>query len=76
MPCSRFSLPGGGFGFVCTRGPAEKCSTCKVRPVAVLCDYPLRGAAEGRTCSRGLCAKCATSVGELDYCPPHAKEVK
>lgn len=75
MTCERFDLPGGGYAIVCSRGrkPRAKCSACNVRVHELLCDFPLSGKKAGKTCSRKLCSACAVKVGELDYCPPHAK---
>ncbi|WP_454825909.1 hypothetical protein [Paraburkholderia xenovorans] len=72
MPCTRFRLPGGGSGIVCTRGRgrAPRCSVddCNA-PSGFQCDYPTRA---GKTCDRHLCAKHAHVVGaDLHRCPEH-----
>lgn len=75
MTCTSYRLGDGGFAIVCTRGrPARAtCSACGTREHELLCDYPLRGKKAGKTCSRKLCSACAVKVGDLDYCPAHAK---
>lgn len=75
MGCKTIDLGGGNFAITCTRGRRPNlCQVCKLRPLDVLCDYPLRGAKAGKTCDRKLCRACATNVGaNKDLCPPHAK---
>lgn len=69
-PCTPFRLPGGGGGFVCTRGPRmKKCAFCS-HIGTKLCDFPV---GDGKTCDKPMCAHHAKSVGpDLDHCPEHA----
>lgn len=82
MPCTPFTLPGLGSGFICTRGPRPRCACGKAW--AFLCDAPTpaklisSGPNAGRvrkagTCDKRLCAACATDVGpDRHLCPEHA----
>lgn len=82
MPCTPFTLPGGGRGFICTRGRRPTCACGKA--ASLQCDAPTpaklisSGPKAGRvrkagTCDRHLCAACATEVGpDRHLCPEHA----
>lgn len=71
MPCTPFSLPGGGRGFLCTRGPRPRCACGKAG--AFQCDAPSKR--RSGTCDKHLCASCVTEVGpDRHLCPGHAAE--
>jgi hypothetical protein len=71
MPCTPFELPGGGRGFLCTRGPRPRCVCGKLG--AFQCDAPSKR--RSGTCDKHLCASCATDVGpDRHLCPVHAGE--
>ncbi len=40
MPCTPFTLPGGGRGFICTRGPRPRCACGQ--PATIQCDAPTK----------------------------------
>ncbi len=75
MTCQWIPVP-GGVAVVCSRGarPRARCEVCKVAEHTRLCDSPLRGPKAGKTCDKKLCDACAVPVGELDLCPPHARQ--
>jgi hypothetical protein len=77
MTCRTIDVGNGHYAIVCDRGrkPA-KCTACKQRPHALLCDFPLAGEKAGKTCDVRLCRQCAVHVGpDVDLCPPHARIV-
>lgn len=74
MPCEPFITSDGISGFICSRGRRKRCSVAGCRgPGHYLCDHP---SGSGRTCSRAVCGHHRTSVGELDYCPEHARAAR
>ena len=69
MPCTPFTLPGGGRGLICSRSPRIRCACGQT--ATLQCDAPT--ARKGRTCSRHICVQCATETGpDLHLCPAHA----
>jgi len=57
---------------ICSRG--HRPIRCKCgKPGNLLCDYPITGGEQGRTCDKGICETHTTKIGDLDYCPVHAK---
>lgn len=74
MPCERYTLPGGGGGFICSRGRGkEKAKPCYVcgKPSTRLCDYR-----DGfTTCDRPMCDEHTHHHGDdTDYCDEHNSE--
>lgn len=70
MTCHLVEMPGGGFGFVCTRVPGRRCS-CG-RKATQLCDWKVSGKKSG-TCDRPVCTACSTKpTPDKDLCPEHA----
>lgn len=74
MTCEILRFPGGGAGFVCSRGrrPATppKCEIpgCGKRG-ARQCDFPI---ADSETCDKYLCSDHAVPQGRgRDHCPDH-----
>ncbi|ADG20353.1 hypothetical protein BC1002_6511 [Paraburkholderia atlantica] len=70
MPCTPFKLPGGGSGFICTRGRRTRCAAgpC-ASSSSYQCDYPV---GPRKTCDRHLCAKHAHEIApDVHYCPEH-----
>lgn len=65
--------------------PDELCSVCHKRKGTRLCDYgttEIQGIMCGKnahmldqigTCDALLCTVCAVKVGQLDFCPMHAR---
>lgn len=89
MGCETVAVGDGLFAIACSRGKRRKsCSVEGCRNAATkACDFPLTGRKAGKTCDRDLCASCAVKVGthgassafkgdSVDYCPPHAKQVR
>lgn len=72
MKCTTADFGNGVTAIVC-RAKRPACTACKQREHTKLCDYPLAGAKAGKTCSVRLCDSCAVTMGDVDYCAPHAK---
>lgn len=76
MTCRSIDLGNGVVGIVCGRreGPPKPCIVpgCG-KPHARLCDWPVLRRGKPTTCDLKLCEGHATKVGELDYCPAHAR---
>lgn len=75
MPCTPFTLPGGGRGIACTsRGRQKRCACGQ--PGTQLCDWKVPGKRSG-TCDRPVCLTCThVPAPDKDLCPPHAAEWK
>lgn len=68
---------GNVIGRACYREPVSRCATAGCRGVGtVLCDYPITRRGRQTTCSRRVCQACAKSVGNQDFCPPHARAIE
>lgn len=73
MPCTPFTLPGGGRGFICTRTPRPRCACGNV--ATLQCDAPSKR--RSGTCDRHLCASCATEVEpDRHLCQAHMEAEK
>lgn len=77
MTCT-VTKSGGVLIAACTRGrpAAGRCKWCS-RPLAKLCDYPVKRNGVMGTCDAPMCERCATAVdADTDYCPPHERHQK
>lgn len=73
MTCTPFTLPGGGSGFICSRGPRPRCACGTV--ATLQCDAPSKR--RSGTCDKHLCEACATEVGpDKHLCSTHAQAVE
>lgn len=73
MPCTPFSLPGGSFGFICSRTRSRPFVCACGQRATLQCDAPTKR--RSGTCDRHLCPACATEIGpDQHLCPTHSAE--